>query len=95
MCSGNDHSCGCFLILKSFHYSDSSCKESLLFFALRGYVVTVISCIEMTPISWKALEDYQYKNDKGALFGINLDLLKIPLGNRDFFPAEPTTNSLK
>lgn len=67
----------------------------MLIFVLRDYVVTVISCIEVTPIIWKALGDYQHKHDKGALFGINCELLKIPLGNRDFFPAEPTASSLK
>lgn len=61
----------------------------MLFFVLRDYVVTVINCIEVTLISWKGLGDYEHKNGKGALFGINHDLLKIPLGNRDFFPAEP------
>ena len=95
VCSGNGHYCGCFLILKTFCYYGSSCRQNLLFFVLRDYVVTVISCIEVAPISWKALGDYQRKNDKGALFGINCNLLKMPLGNRDFFPAEPTTYSFK
>lgn len=95
VCSGNGHYCGCFLILKTFCYCGSSCRQNLLLFVLRDYVVTVISCIEVTCISWKALGDYQHENDKGALFGINRDLLKIPLGKREFFPAEPKTNSLK
>lgn len=95
VCSGDGHHCGCFLILKVFCYCGTSCRQNLLIFVLKHYVVTVITCLEVTPIFWKALGGYQHKNNKGLLFDINHDLLKITPWNTDFFPAKLTANSLK